>query len=152
MKLLLLISIALFLWITSGYISLYIFDDLEQASNFGESFGAISSLFSSFALALAVYSMVLQQKQNKQFEEYTLTALDQQAKQIQILHKSIEDQLKNAKVSAISTLIDREEQKIENLKLWGKQQGDINKYENGISAASKRVEKYNRDLQEHAAS
>ncbi len=150
MKLSFIVIISIGLWLLSGYLAFNYFDSLEQASNFGESFGAISALFSSFALALAIYSMVLQQKQNNQFEQYTLTALDQQAKQIEVLHKSIEEQLKTAKVSAISTLIAQEEQKIESLKVWGEQLGDINRYQNGINASSKRVEKYNQYLQKFA--
>ncbi|GAA5444693.1 hypothetical protein Misp06_02883 [Microbulbifer sp. NBRC 101763] len=150
MRLGILIFISIVLWVISGIIAFYGFESLDQASNFGESFGAISSLFSSFALALAIYSMVLQQKQNDQFEKYTLTALDQQSKQIEIINKSIEEQLKTAKVAAITALIDREEQRIANLKEWGEQKGDINKYENGIAAASRRIEKYNEDLQAHA--
>ena len=152
MKLGFLIIGSLIIWIVSGYLAIFYSPSLEAASNFGESFGAVSALFSSFALALAIYSMVLQQKQNKQFEEYTLAALAQQSKQIEVLHSSISEQLKTAKVTAISTLIDRDEQQIENLKMWGKQQGDINKYENGISAASKRVKKYNETLQSLANS
>jgi hypothetical protein len=152
MRLGILISVSIVLWVISGITAFYVFETLEQASNFGESFGAISSLFSSFALALAIYSMVLQQKQNEQFEKYTIASLEQQSKQIEILHKSIEEQLKTAKVTAISTLIDREEIRIDNLKQWGKQQGNINKYEKGIAAASKRVERYNEELRNHAAS
>lgn len=69
-----------------------------------------------------------------------------------MMNRSIDEQLKTAKVMAISTLIDREEQKIENLKQWGEQKGDINKYKQGISAASRRIEEYNRDLRNHAKS
>ena len=152
MKLCFLIAVVLLLWLLSAYSAYHYFENLEQASLFGESFGALSALFSSFALALAIYSMLLQQKQNKQFSEYTLTALEQQSKQVEVLHKNIEEQLKTAKVTALSTLIDREEQRIENLKQWGKQQGNINKYEKGIAAAAKRIEKYNEDLQSHANS
>lgn len=152
MKLGLLIICTLIIWVISGYSAFYYFSSLEEASNFGESFGAVSALFSSFALALAIYSMVLQQKQNKQFEEYTLAALHQQSQQIEVLHGSISEQLKTAKVTAISTLIDREEQQIENLKIWGEQQGNIAKYENGISAASKRIKKYNETLENLADS
>lgn len=68
MKLGFLIAISIIIWVISGFVAFNYFDSLEQASNFGESFGAVSALFSSFALALAIYSMVLQQKQNKQFE------------------------------------------------------------------------------------
>ena len=151
MRLGVLIVLSICLWGASGYIAFYGFESLEQASNFGESFGAVSALFSSFALALAIYSMVLQQKQNKQFEEYTLAALTQQAKQIEILHQSIEDQLKTAKVMAIKTLIDRDEQRVEMFKQWGEQQGDRKKYQNGIAAAEKRIEEYNQELRLHAA-
>lgn len=149
MKLILIIICAiLLLWATSAYMALHHFENLEQASNFGESFGAVSALFSSFALALALalYSMVLQQKQNRQFEKYSLAALDQQSKQIGVLQSNIEEQLQTSKVSAIAILISQEERTIENLEKWGKDLGNKKKYDNGINSARQRIEKYREDL------
>ncbi|ENM5912946.1 hypothetical protein I2709_001254 [Vibrio mimicus] len=129
-----------------------IFNDLDTTSSFGESFGSISALFSSVALALAIYSIVLQQEQNKQFEQQTLKAMQQQSEAIELIKESLEQQATTAKVSAMATLIDRDEQKIEMLHNWGKQQGDENKYINGINAARRRIETYNEQLSELAKS
>ncbi|ELV8587817.1 hypothetical protein QNE20_004257 [Vibrio vulnificus] len=133
-------------------LGIYIFDDLDTTSSFGESFGSISALFSSFALALAIYSIVLQQEQNEQFEQQTLKAMQQQSEAIELIKESLEQQATTAKVSAMTTLIDRDEQKIEMLYNWGKQQGDENKYINGINAAKRRIETYNEQLSELAQS
>ncbi len=149
MKLPYLLVIFIALWVASIFVALFSFESLEQASNFGESFGAVSALLSSLALALAIYSMILQQRQNAQFEKHTVGALEQQAKTIEIIQKSIEEQLATSKVTAITALIDREEQRIENLKEWGKQQGNPMKYNKGIDASSKRIESFNKELMTH---
>lgn len=139
------------LWIVFA-LGIYLFDDLDTTSSFGESFGSISALFSSIALALAIYSIVLQQQQNEQFEQQTLKAMQQQAEAIELIKESLQQQATTAKVTAMSTLIDRDEQKIESLYNWGKQQGDENKYVNGINAAKRRIDTYNDQLSELAKS
>jgi hypothetical protein len=58
--------------------------DFAKAANFGDSFGAINALFSGVALALTIYSMILQQRQNAEFEQKTLAAMTQQAETIQL--------------------------------------------------------------------
>jgi len=125
MKLWTLVLSAFLIWLLAAFFLFSYFDTLEQASNFGESFGAVSALFSSLALALAIYSMILQQKQNEHFEKQTRGSLEQQTQQIQMLQKNIEEQLAIAKVTAMTTLISLEEQKIENLKQWGEQQESL---------------------------
>ena len=150
MKLRNLLLVFVLVWAAAAFFILFSFDSLEQASNFGESFGAVSALLSSVALALAIYSMILQQKQNEQFEKHTLGALEQQSATIKIVQSNLEEQLATAKITAITALIDREEQRIENLKQWGKQQGDPMKYDKGITAAAKRIEEFNQELMKHA--
>jgi hypothetical protein len=55
------------LWVLSAGLTLWN-GDFAKAANFGDSFGAINALFSGVALALAIYSMILQQRQNAEFE------------------------------------------------------------------------------------
>lgn len=150
MKLGVLIATVIAILIAGAFAQFSYFDTLEQASNFGESFGGISAFFSSVALALAIYSMILQQKQNSAFEKQAFGALEQQAKQIEMLQSNIQEQVAMSKVTALNGLIDREEQQIVNLKSWGTQQGNPNKYEPGIQAASKRIEQYKQKLAIHA--
>lgn len=65
------------LWALSAVITLS-YGDFAKAGTFGDSFGAINALFSGVALALAVYSMILQQRQSAEFEHKTLAAMAQQ--------------------------------------------------------------------------
>ena len=58
-----LITLFVVLWVVSAIMVLFFAKDLQEANNFGGSFGAVSALFSGLALALAIYSMLLQQKQ-----------------------------------------------------------------------------------------
>ena len=124
--------------------------DLDRAASFGDSFGGISALFSGLALALAVYSMVLQQRQSAEFERVTLATLEQQAAAIKLIEESLKAQASAAKVGALSTLIDQEVQRIDSLRQWGEAAGDENKYANGIKAAQRRIEDYQAKLKLHA--
>jgi hypothetical protein len=128
----------------------YFAGGLDRAGNFGDSFGGVSALFSGFALALAIYSMVLQQKQSAEFERVTLSSLEQQAAAIKLIESSLKEQASTAKVAALSALIDRENQRAETLREWGTLAGDENKYINGIRAAQRRVEDYQNQLRQHA--
>ncbi|NKZ38872.1 hypothetical protein HF690_07850 [Oleiagrimonas citrea] len=77
MKLRSLIVLFLLLWLGWAFMVPRVFDNLEIAGGYGDSFGGISALFSGLALALAIYSMVLQQRQSAEFERATLGALAQ---------------------------------------------------------------------------
>ncbi|CAM2937827.1 hypothetical protein [Flavobacterium frigoris] len=57
----LLLSISL-IWVWS-WIFIDILVPIEQRSNFGDKFGFINSLFSGLALAVIIYSIILQQKE-----------------------------------------------------------------------------------------
>ena len=73
------------------------------------------------ALALAIYSMILQQRQNAEFEQKTLAAMAQQAEALGLIKTSLVQQANVARVTALTYLIEREEQRIETLKEWGLQ-------------------------------
>ena len=134
------------LWVLSAGITLW-YGDISKAGVFGESFGAINALFSGVALALAVYSMILQQRQNAEFEQKTLAAIDQQAKAIKLIETSLVQQANSARVTALTYLVEREEQRIATLKEWGRQSyKDENHYSNGIKVAQERVDKYQEEI------
>ncbi|WP_218242326.1 hypothetical protein [Comamonas fluminis] len=157
-----LITLFVVLWVVSAIMVLFFAKDLQEANNFGGSFGAVSALFSGLALALAIYSMLLQQKQSMDFEKATLAALEQQsttaenvkisllqqANAIKLIEMSLTSQAAAAKVNALSVVISQEEQRIETLKQWGEMAGDMNKYSNGIKASQKRLEDYQKKLRE----
>lgn len=150
MKLRSLIIVFVMLWLGSAWLIPIIAGDLERAGNFGDSFGGVSALFSGLALALAIYSMVLQQKQAAEFEKVTVASLDQQSRAIDLIEKSLAAQANAAKVVALTSLIEHEEQRIDTLRHWGGIAGDENKYVNGIKAAEKRIEHYKTQLKQHA--
>lgn len=150
MKLKPLITLFIVLWLLSAIAVPFFAGSLSNAGSFGDSFGGVSALFSGLALALAIYSMVLQQRQSAEFEKVTLGSLAQQAAAIKLIEASLQAQASAAKVAALSTLIDREEQRVEMLRQWGAQAGDENKYANGIKAAQKKVDQYQDQLRQHA--
>jgi hypothetical protein len=106
------------LWLLSALITIG-FGDMAKAGNFGDSFGAINALFSGIALALAIYSMILQQRQNAEFEQKTLATMAQQAEVLDLIKTGLVQQANVARVTALTYLIEREEQRIETLKVWG---------------------------------
>lgn len=150
MKLRSFVTLFVVLWLASAVAVPYFAGGLDRAGNFGDSFGGVSALFSGLALAMAVWSMLLQQKQSAEFERVTLSTLAQQAAAIQLIESSLKQQANTARVAAIATLIDREEQRIDNLRQWGAVAGDENKYINGIRAAQRRVDDYQQQLRQHA--
>lgn len=150
MKLRSLVVLFVVLWLASAVAVPYFAGSLDRAGNFGDSFGGISALFSGLALALAIYSMVLQQKQSAEFERVTVASLEQQAVAIKLIETSLSEQASTAKVAALSALIDREEQRVEMLRQWGALAGDENKYINGIRAAQRRLDEYQNQLRQHA--
>lgn len=153
------------LWLASIGSMLFLFPSLQDAGNFGDSFGGISSLFSGIALALAIYSMVLQQRQSVEFEQKTLStlkqqidtmklvegSLTQQAAAVKLIEKTLFQQANTAQVAALNALIDREEQRIDTLRQWGVMAGDGDKYINGIKAAKRKIEEYQDALKKYAA-
>ena len=136
------------LWTLSAIATIWS-GDITKAGNFGDSFGAINALFSGIALALAIYSMILQQRQNAEFEQKTLVALTQQAETIELIKISLIQQANVAKVTAHTYLIEREEQRIETLKEWGLQSHkDENYYSKGIKASQARIDGYQKKIKE----
>lgn len=136
------------LWAASAGLTLW-HGDIAKAANFGDSFGAINALFSGVALALAIYSMILQQRQNAEFEQKTLAAMAQQAETIQLIKTSLVQQANVARVTALTYLIEREEQRIETLKEWGMQSyKDENYYSQGIKAAKTRIDDYQAQIKD----
>jgi hypothetical protein len=130
------------LWLLSIFITIG-FGDIAKAGNFGDSFGAINSLFSGVALALAIYSMILQQRQNAEFEQKTLVAMAQQSEVLELIKTSLAQQANVARVTALTYLVEHEEQRIENFKDWGlKSHNDSNYYSQGIKAAQIRINGY----------
>ncbi|HLA33405.1 MAG TPA: hypothetical protein VJ001_00910, partial [Rhodocyclaceae bacterium] len=91
-----------------------------------------------------------QQKQGAEFENRTLAALQQQASAIELIKTSLLQQAETAKVTALTSLIDRDERRIETLTEWGSKAGNDNKYSNGIHAAKKRIDSYHEQLKEYA--
>ena len=134
------------IWALSAVITVS-YGDFAKAGTFGDSFGAINALFSGVALALAVYSMILQQRQSAEFEHKTLAAMAQQAETIELIKTSLVQQANVARVTALTYLIEREEQRIEKLKEWGTQSyKDENYYSQGIKAAQGRVNDYQEQI------
>jgi hypothetical protein len=135
-----------FLWIISAGVTLW-YGDISKAGTFGDSFGAINALFSGIALALAVYSMILQQRQSAEFEQKTLATMSQQAETIELIKTSLVQQANFARVTALTYLIEREEQRIETLKEWGEQSHkNENHYNKGIKAAQDRIDNYQEEI------
>jgi hypothetical protein len=62
--------------------------------------------------------MILQQRQNAEFEQKTLAAMTQQAETIQLIKTSLVQQANVARVTALTYLIEREEQRIEIISKW----------------------------------
>lgn len=134
------------LWVLSALATIW-YGDIAKAGSFGDSFGTINALFSGIALALAVYSMILQQRQNAEFEQKTLTAMAQQFETIELIKTSLVQQADVARVTALTYLIERDEQRIETLKEWGLQSHkNENYYSKGIKAAQDRVDGYQEQI------
>lgn len=134
------------LWLLSALVTV-LFGDITKAGSFGDSFGTINALFSGIALALAVYSMILQQRQGAEFEQKTLAAMAQQAQTIELIKTSLVQQANVARVTALTYLIEREEQRVETLKKWGiDAYKNENYYSKGIKAAQERVDGYQEEI------
>lgn len=146
-----LILFFLLLWIASVFYAVWIADSLEKAASLGDSFGGISALFSGFALAMTVYSMIQQQKQSTNFEHVTLTSLQNQAEALKALEAALLSQSKVAQITAAAAMIDRLDLRISNLKSWGEAKGDENHYRKGIDAAKVKIKDYEHKISEISA-
>lgn len=151
MKLRSLIVLFLLLWLGWAFMVPRVFDNLEIAGGYGDSFGGISALFSGLALALAIYSMVLQQRQSAEFERATLGALAQQSKAIKLIEDGLLAQANQARVTAVLYLIESEGKRIDQLREWGEKKGDENRYQGGIDAAQRRIDEYREQLKRYAS-
>jgi hypothetical protein len=140
------------IWLLSILWVRFFFDDWSSAANFGDSFGAINSLFSGFALILAVYSMLLQQKQNTEFQEQTRITTEQQNGILDVMRDNLIQQANAARVAALDHLIDTERQRIADLKNWGlhSEHKNENYYSKGIKAAERRADEYQEKIKELA--
>ena len=119
----------------------------DSAGTFGDMFGAANSLFSGIALAMAIYSMILQQRQAEQFEVTTVALLKQQAESLTALKASLDQQIETGRVAALIAMVDHQDQRIEQLRNWGTQSHqDANYYLKGIQAAERRIEQYQNEI------
>ena len=137
------------LWLLSAVAVPYLAGSLDRAGNFGSSFGAVSALFSGIALALAINSMLLQQRQSAEFERVTLASLTHHASAIKLIEQTLIAQADMARVAALSALIQQEELRTETLREWGARAGDESKYSNGIKAAARRIDEYREQLRKY---
>jgi hypothetical protein len=141
------------MWITSFFVFKGM-GDWSTAGNIGDSFGAVGALFSGVALTLAVYSAALQQEQNSQFQKDTqqaeqrmLDVLEQQSRAIALIEKSLQQQVHAGRVAALTFMIERQDQRIENLRDWGrKAYQDENHYKRGIDVANGRILEYEEQI------
>jgi len=100
------------IWIISIFIIPFIYSELGDRASFGDSFGVINSLFSGFAFAGIIYTILLQRKelslQRKELqetrEELKRSATAQEKSERQQRRQS--ENLKiTAKLNALSTLV-----------------------------------------------
>ena len=151
MKLRSLVLTFISLWLCSAVAVPYFAGSLDRANNFGGSFGAVSALFSGFALALAIWSMLQQQRQSSEFERATLATLSRQAEAIKLIERTLVAQANTAQVTALATLIDQEERQVQNLREWGRMFNDERRYANGIKAAQQRIKDYQAKLRHYVS-
>lgn len=141
----------LLFWIVS-VIVVAVYGDLQNAGWFGDSFGAVNSLFSGIALALAIYSMILQQRQNDQFEQQTVSAMQQQAETLSLIKTSLVQQANFARVTALMHMIGSEEERIKQLEDWGRQKENNEKlYAGGIKKAEDNIKRYQEEIKKIGA-
>lgn len=146
------------IWIAS-FLFFKSMGDWSTAGNIGDSFGAVGALFSGVALALAVYSAALQQQQNSQFQKDTqqseqrmLDVLVQQSKAIALIEAGLTQQAHAGRVAALTFMIDREEQRMENLREWGHNaHQNENHYARGLDASQRRIRGYEDEIKKLGA-
>lgn len=141
------------LWVASFFVFRSV-GDWSVAGNIGDSFGAVSALFSGVALALALYSMVLQQRQATEFQDRTVQAeqrtvavIEQQSRAIALIEQSLQQQVHAGRVAALTFMIERQEQRIETLRDWGRTHyNNEDHYKRGIEAAERRVRDFEQQI------
>jgi len=60
---LIVLPVAIVLWFFVGFLPQYLYADLSQAAAYGDSFGFVNSLFSSFGFAFVALALLLQMKE-----------------------------------------------------------------------------------------
>jgi hypothetical protein len=107
------IILVLVIWILSAVLIFFGLDNWADRGTFGDLFGAINALFSGFAFAGLIYTIVLQ-KQDLQLQRHEIaqnraelkkSAIVQQ-KSERALSEQVEQMKLTARLSALKTLID----------------------------------------------
>ncbi|HKS11274.1 MAG TPA: hypothetical protein VJS13_17105 [Pyrinomonadaceae bacterium] len=111
--------VVIVLEVVSAVVIYRFFKDWNLASNFGESFGAVNSLFSGLALAGIVCTLLLQRKaleeQRVQFlkaDEESLRTQTDRAKTYEMLNRQVEALNRAVEIHAIQLYITHLEQQI----------------------------------------
>ena len=113
LPLIILLVIVIIIWGASLLVVLKVFQNWSTRASFGDSFGAISSLFSGLAFAGIIYTILLQRKElalqrqelSETREELRRTA-DAQEKSQLALREQIESMKITAKLNALNTLME----------------------------------------------
>lgn len=110
--LIILVSIIIVLWLFSLIGLSYFINSPTERGTFGDSFGAINALFSGFAFAGIIYTILLQRKELslqrielRETRKELRRSADAQEKSEKALIKQIENMKIAAKVSALNTLL-----------------------------------------------
>lgn len=105
--------IIFFIWTLSYPVLSSFFSGNEEQGTFGDSFGAINSLFSGLALAGIIYTILLQRKELqlqrlelKETRNELKRSADAQESSQDALNKQINAMLLSAKLSALNTLVE----------------------------------------------
>jgi uncharacterized membrane protein len=128
-QLLILLSIVFVVWLITGFIISFVHGDLNNRGLFGDSFGMVNSLFSGFAFAGIIYTILLQRKELKyQRDELKLTRKElkkssnaQIASQKELAKQSL-NMKRTAELNALSTLINS----LENRDMRIREYGEVN--------------------------
>lgn len=107
-----LLVVVFIIWILSIFIVPFIYPKLEDRALFGDSFGLINSLFSGFAFAGIIYTIILQRKelalQRQELKETRMElerSADAQEKSEKQQRRQSENLKITAKLNALSTLV-----------------------------------------------
>lgn len=112
----------------AGLISWWCFGDWQTRGQFGDSFGAINSLFSGLAFAGVIFTILLQRHELAlQREELKLTRMElqrsaeAQEKSQHTLSLQVKEQRFSAKLAAVSSLVSVYSRHLDHLKTYGAQ-------------------------------
>lgn len=107
------IIIIVLIWIISIFVIKYYFDKSDDAGLFGDSFGAVNSLFSGLAFAGIIYTILLQREELKlqrmelkQTREELAKSANAQDKSQRALSKQIDAMNLSAKLNGVATLLE----------------------------------------------